>query len=48
MPNFVKPGNSPIAPSAMPHRWTDATCREMTVEEIHRTVKNAGKGALNG
>lgn len=48
MPNFVKPGNLPIAPSAIPHRWTDATCREMTVEEIHTTVKNAGRGALNG
>ncbi|WNM25000.1 FAD-dependent oxidoreductase [Demequina capsici] len=48
MPNFIKPGNLPIAPSPIPHRWTDLTCREMTVEEIHTTVKNAGKGALNG
>lgn len=47
MPNFLPAGQLPVAPSAIPHRWTDMTCREMTVEEIHQTVENFGKGALN-
>ncbi len=47
MPNFLPAGQLPVAPSAIPHRWTDLTCREMTVEEIHQTVRNFGAGAVN-
>ncbi len=37
----------PVAPSPIPHRWLDKTCRELTVEEIHKIVKSFGKGAYN-
>lgn len=37
----------PVAPSAIPHRWTDLTCREMTVDEIKKIVKKFGEGAHN-
>ncbi|MEU6539651.1 FAD-dependent oxidoreductase [Streptomyces sp. NPDC047000] len=47
MPNFLPAGQPPVAPSAIPHRWTDLTCREMTVEEIRKTVENFGRGAVN-
>ncbi len=37
----------PVAPSAIPHRWLDKTCRPLTVEEIHSIVKSFGDGAYN-
>ena len=37
----------PVAPSAIPHRWLDKTCRPLTVDEIHSIVKSFGKGAYN-
>ncbi|MCI2048565.1 MAG: FAD-dependent oxidoreductase [Lachnospiraceae bacterium] len=37
----------PVAPSAIPHRWLDKTCRPLTVDEIHGIVKSFGKGAYN-
>ncbi|MCD8329925.1 MAG: 2-enoate reductase, partial [Lachnospiraceae bacterium] len=37
----------PVAPSPIPHRWLDKTCRELTVEEIHKIVKSFGDGAYN-
>ena len=37
----------PVAPSAIPHRWLDKTCRPLTVDEIHSIVESFGKGALN-
>lgn len=47
MPHFLPAGDLPVAPSAIPHRWTDATCRAMTVDEIRQTVRNFGAGAAN-
>jgi len=32
----------PVAPSEIPHRWLDKTCRALTVEEIHSIVKSFG------
>ena len=37
----------PVAPSAIPHRWLDKTCRPLTVEEIQTIVKSFGDGAYN-
>lgn len=37
----------PVAPSAIPHRWLDKTCRPLTKEEIHSIVKSFGDGAFN-
>ncbi len=37
----------PVAPSPIPHRWLDKTCRELTKEEIHKIVVQFGKGAYN-
>jgi len=37
----------PVAPSAIPHRWLERTCRVLTVEEIHHIVKRFGEGAAN-
>ena len=37
----------PVAPSEIPHRWLDKTCRALTVEEIHSIVKSFGDGAYN-
>ena len=37
----------PVAPSAIPHRWLDKTCRPLTKEEIHSIVKSFGDGAYN-
>ena len=37
----------PVAPSPIPHRWLDKTCRELTVEEIKSIVKSFGDGAFN-
>lgn len=37
----------PIAPSAIPHRWLDKTCRAITKEEIKSIVKSFGDGAYN-
>lgn len=37
----------PVAPSAIPHRWLDKTCRPLTVDEIHAIVKSFGDGAAN-
>lgn len=37
----------PVAPSPIPHRWLDKTCRELTVDEIHYIVKKFGDGAYN-
>ncbi len=37
----------PVAPSEIPHRWRDITCRALTIEEIKKIVKNFGDGAFN-
>lgn len=37
----------PIAPSAIPHRWFDKTCRAITVDEIHAIVKQFGEAAFH-
>ena len=37
----------PVAPSAIPHRWLDKTCRPLTKEEIRSIVKSFGDGAFN-
>ncbi len=37
----------PVAPSPIPHRWLDKTCRELTKDEIHKIVEQFGKGAFN-
>lgn len=37
----------PIAPSAIPHRWLDKTCRAITVDEIHAIVKQFGEAAFH-
>lgn len=37
----------PVAPSAIPHRWLDKTCRPLTIEEIRSIVKSFGDGAYN-
>lgn len=37
----------PVAPSAIPHRWLDKTCRAMTIDEIQQIVTMFGKGAYN-
>ena len=37
----------PVAPSPIPHRWLDKTCRELTKEEIHSIVKKFGDGAFH-
>lgn len=37
----------PVAPSAIPHRWLDKTCRPMEVEEIKHIVKKFGEGAFH-
>lgn len=37
----------PIAPSEIPHRWLDKTCRAITKEEIKSIVKSFGDGAYN-
>jgi len=37
----------PVAPSPIPHRWLDKTCRELTVDEIKFIVKKFGEGAYN-
>ena len=45
MPDFLPNDEVPPAPSVIPHRWSDRMCREMTVDEIARTVHNMGRGA---
>ncbi len=37
----------PVAPSEIPHRWLDKTCRPLEIEEIHSIVESFGKGAYN-
>lgn len=37
----------PVAPSPIPHRWLDKTCRELTKDEIHKIVQKFGEGAQN-
>ncbi|MGB8454239.1 MAG: FAD-dependent oxidoreductase [Anaerocolumna sp.] len=37
----------PVAPSPIPHRWIDKTCRPLTKEEIREIVIQFGKGAYN-
>ena len=37
----------PIAPSAIPHRWLDKTCRAIIVDEIHAIVKQFGEAAFH-
>ena len=37
----------PVAPSAIPHRWLDKTCRPLTVEEIHQITEDIAQGAFN-
>ncbi len=39
--------NPSVAPSAIPHRWLDKTCRALTREEIREIVEQFGKGAYN-
>ncbi|NLI53631.1 MAG: FAD-dependent oxidoreductase [Clostridiales bacterium] len=36
-----------VAPSAIPHRWLDKTCRPLTRDEIHEIVAQFGAGAYN-
>lgn len=36
-----------VAPSPIPHRWLDKTCRELTAEEIRYIVKKFGDGAYH-
>ncbi|WP_026884027.1 FAD-dependent oxidoreductase [Clostridium akagii] len=36
-----------VAPSPIPHRWLDKTCRELTIDEIHIIVKKFGDAAYN-
>lgn len=38
---------NPVAPSPIPHRWLDKTCRPLTIDEIHSIVKSFGDGACN-
>ena len=38
----------PVAPSPIPHRWLDKTCRELTRDEIHKIIESFGKGAFAG
>ncbi len=37
----------PVAPSEIPHRWLDKTCRSISKEEIRSIVKSFGDGAFN-
>lgn len=37
----------PVAPSPIMHRWLDKTCRELTIEDIHKIVHAFGEGAAN-
>ncbi|MDR1319740.1 MAG: FAD-dependent oxidoreductase [Treponema sp.] len=37
----------PVAPSPIPHRWLDKTCRELAKDEIKHIVKKFGEGAFN-
>lgn len=37
----------PVAPSAIPHRWLDKTCRPMEIKEIEHIVKMFGQGAFH-
>lgn len=37
----------PVAPSPIPHRWLDKTCRELKVEEILYIVRQFGEGAYH-
>ena len=37
----------PVAPSPIPHRRLDKTCRELTRDEIHKIIESFGKGAFN-
>lgn len=37
----------PVAPSPIPHRWLDKTCRELTRDEIHKIIESFGNGAFN-
>lgn len=37
----------PVAPSAIPHRWLDKTCRAITTDEIHAIVRQFGEAAFH-
>lgn len=37
----------PVAPSAIPHRWLDKTCRPITTEEVHAIVRQFGEAAFH-
>lgn len=37
----------PVAPSPIPHRWLEKTCRPLEIEEIQSIVKSFGDGAYN-
>ncbi len=37
----------PVAPSAIPHRWLDKTCRPMEIKEILHIVEMFGQGAFH-
>jgi 2-enoate reductase len=37
----------PVAPSPIQHRWSEKTCRELTIAEIKSIVKKFGDGAFN-
>jgi 2-enoate reductase len=39
--------HQPVAPSPIPHRWLDKTCRALTKEDINEIVSQFGKGAYN-
>ncbi|AEB06926.1 NADH:flavin oxidoreductase/NADH oxidase [Coriobacterium glomerans PW2] len=36
-----------VAPSAIPHRWLDTTCRPLRISEVRRIVESFGQGARN-
>ncbi len=37
----------PVAPSPIPHRWLDKTCRAISVDEIHAIVRQFGEAAFH-
>lgn len=37
----------PVAPSVIPHRWLDKTCRPLSTDEIGSIVRSFGEGAYN-
>lgn len=37
--------DDPAAPSPIPHRWIDKTCRAISIDEIHAIINSLGQGA---